>query len=154
MLYTNLKHIETAAEHAIAISENENIVVVCGRMGPMCIPVYRIAEELEAKFVHVKFFDFEFDNPESQVVRKLPEVQGFKGIPFTIYYRNGIVAKATSGIQTRFQVISILDNEFSKTAPDRETSINGSFHFGCEVNANVTIRSLDLNGEDLHAFRL
>jgi len=45
MLYTNLKHIETAANHAKRINENENVIVICGRMGPMCIPVYRIASD-------------------------------------------------------------------------------------------------------------
>ena len=49
MLYTNLKHLETAAEHTRIISQNENVMVVCGRMGPMCIPVYGIAEELESE---------------------------------------------------------------------------------------------------------
>ena len=42
MLYTNLRHIESADEHAKILSENENVMVVCGRMGPMCIPVYAI----------------------------------------------------------------------------------------------------------------
>jgi thioredoxin 1 len=37
------------------------------------------------------------------------------GIPFTIYYKNGKVAKATSGIQTRDQVAAILDKEFAVT---------------------------------------
>ena len=153
MLYTNLKHLETAAEHASAISENENVMVVCGRMGPMCIPVYRIAEELEATYNNVKFFDLEFDNPESQVIRNLPEVHGFKGIPFTVYYKNGSVVKATSGIQAKIQVTGILDNEFAKTAQGHEISINGCSAFGCEVNANVTVRNLELNGEDLRSFR-
>ena len=61
MLYTNLKHLETAADHAKVINENENVMVICGRMGPMCIPVYSIAEILEAKYSHVKFYDMEFD---------------------------------------------------------------------------------------------
>jgi thioredoxin 1 len=113
MLYTNLKHIETAAEHAKTISENENVMVVCGRMGPMCIPVYGIAEELEKDYSHVKFCDMEFDNPESHVIRSLPEVRGFMGIPFTIYYKNGKVANATSSIQTKEQVKAILDKEFA-----------------------------------------
>ena len=113
MLYTNLKHIETAADHARVISENENVMVICGRMGPMCIPVYRIAEELEDEYKHVTFFDLEFDNPESIVIRGLPEVSGFMGIPFTIYYKDGKVAKATSGIQTKAQVEAILDKEFA-----------------------------------------
>ena len=78
-------------------------------MGPMCIPVYGIAEELEKDYEHVKFFDMEFDNPESHVIRDIPEVRGFMGIPFTIYYKNGKVVKATSSIQTKQQVKTILD---------------------------------------------
>jgi len=113
MLYTNLKHIESAADHNKIISENENVMVICGRMGPMCIPVYGIAEELEEEYPHVKFHDLEFDNPESYVIRQLPEVRGFMGIPFTIYYKNGKVARATSSIQTKEQVKAILDKEFS-----------------------------------------
>ncbi len=115
MLYTNLKHIETAAQHAKVINENENVMVICGRMGPMCIPVYGIAEELEKEYTHVSFYDMEFDNPESHVIRSLPEVKGFMGIPFTIYYKNGKVVKATSSIQSKSQVTSILNNEFSAT---------------------------------------
>ena len=112
MLYTNLKHIESAAEHARILSENENVMVICGRMGPMCIPVYGIAEELEDSYTHVKFCDMEFDNPEAYVIRNLPEVRNFMGIPFTIYYKNGKVVKATSSIQSRQQVTAILDKEF------------------------------------------
>ena len=112
MLYTNLKHIETAADYAKIISENENVMVICGRMGPMCIPVYGIAEEIENEYSHVQFYDMEFDNPESHIIRSLPEVKGFMGIPFTIYYKNGKVAKATSSIQTIEQVTSILNQEF------------------------------------------
>jgi thioredoxin 1 len=115
MLYTNLKHLESAADHQKAISENENVMVICGRMGPMCIPVYGIAEELESEYKQVAFFDMEFDNPESHIIRTLPEVKGFMGIPFTIYYKNGKVVKATSSIQTRDQVKAILDKEFAVT---------------------------------------
>ncbi|MDX9940621.1 MAG: thioredoxin family protein [Bacteroidales bacterium] len=114
MLYTNLKHIESAAEHAKILSENENVMVICGRMGPMCIPVYGIAEELEEEYPHVKFYDMEFDNPEAHVIRNLPEVRGFMGIPFTIYYKNGKVVKATSSIQSRQQITAILDQHFTQ----------------------------------------
>ena len=113
MLYTNLKHIESADDHSKVISQNDNVMVICGRMGPMCIPVYSIAEELEDEYKHVAFYDMEFDNPESHVIRNLEEVKGFMGIPFTIYYKNGKVVKATSSIQTRAQVTNILDKEFS-----------------------------------------
>lgn len=113
MLYTNLKPLETEADLKKEISENENVMEICGRMGPMCIPVYGIAEELEEEYRHVKFYDMEFDNPESHIIRSLPEVHGFMGIPFTIYYKGGKVAKATSSIQTMEQVKTILDKEFS-----------------------------------------
>jgi thioredoxin 1 len=113
MLYTNLKHIETAADHQRIINENENVMVCCGRMGPMCIPVYGIMEELEGEYKHVRFFDMEFDNPESHVIRNAPECRGFMGLPFTIYYKNGKAVKATSSIQSMDQVKNVLDKEFS-----------------------------------------
>ena len=115
MLYTNLKHIESAAEHQKVINENENVMVCCGRMGPMCIPVYGIMEELEEEYKNVKFFDMEFDNPESHVIRNAPECSGFMGLPYTVYYRNGKIVKATSSIQSMDQVKSILDKEYATT---------------------------------------
>ncbi|HKJ40916.1 MAG TPA: thioredoxin family protein [Sunxiuqinia sp.] len=112
MLYTNLNHIESAEQLSKIIHENENVMVICGRMGPMCIPVYRIAHELEDEYTHVEFFDMEFDNPEAHVIRNLKEVRGFMGIPFTVYYKNGEVAKATSSIQSKEQVTTILNEYF------------------------------------------
>lgn len=113
MLYTNLHHVMTAAEHQKLINENENVMICCGRMGPMCIPVYGIMEDLEDEYKHVKFADMEFDNPEAYVIRDVPEVRGFMGIPFTMYYRNGKLVKATSSIQSPAQVRAILDREFA-----------------------------------------
>ncbi len=112
MLYTNLKHLESAAQLQQAVRDHEHVMVVCGRMGPMCIPVYRIAEELEKEYTQVKFFDMEFDNPESASIRELPEVSGFMSIPFTVYFHAGQVVKATAGIQTKAQVTTILDTVF------------------------------------------
>jgi len=114
MLYTNLKHIENAAHHNKVISENENVMVCCGRMGPMCIPVYGVMEELEDDYQNVKFFDMEFDNPEAHVIRNLQEVRGFMGIPFVIYYKNGKVVKATSSIQNKAQITGILNTVFTE----------------------------------------
>jgi thioredoxin 1 len=115
MLQTNLKHILSASEHRKFIEQNENVMICCGRMGPMCIPVYGIMEELEPEYLHVKFADMEFDNPESHVIRNAPECRGFMGIPFTVYYKNGVLVKATSSIQSMSQVKSILDAQFEKS---------------------------------------
>jgi thioredoxin 1 len=115
MLYTNLKHIESGTQLIQIVHEKENVVVVCGRMDTKSIPVYRIAEELENEYSHVKFFDLEFDNPESQVIRNMPEVNGFTEIPIILYYRKGQTVRATSGIQTKEQIINIIDHELAIT---------------------------------------
>lgn len=115
MLYTNLKHIESASQHSAIVNGNERVVVICGRMDTQCIPVYRVAEELEHEFPHVRIFDMEFDNPESHVIRDLFEVQNFFSIPFIIYYKNGEIIKATSGFQAKSQLKAVLENELAQT---------------------------------------
>jgi len=114
MLHTNLTHILSEQEHAKLLQENENVMVCCGRMGPMCIPVYSVMQEIEPEYKNVKFADMEFDIPDAHVIRDLKECESFRGIPFVIYYKNGKVVKATSSIQSKQQVTSILDEQFGK----------------------------------------
>ena len=87
-LRTNIHEIETAEELQKIINENENVMVCCGRMGPMCIPVYEIMEELEEERPEVKFYS-------------------------TMYYKSGKVAKATTSIQNMQQITSNLDQFLS-----------------------------------------
>ena len=112
MLQTNLTHILTAKDHAETLETNENVMVCCGRMGPMCIPVYAVMQELQSQYPHVAFRDMEFDAPDAAVIRSLPQCREFRGLPFTVYYRNGKVVRATSSIQNRGDVTAILDAEF------------------------------------------
>lgn len=114
MLQTNLNHVRSAADLEKILSENENVMVCCGRMGPMCVPVYAAMKELEGKFENVKFYDMEFDLPDAAVIRNLPECRGFMGLPFTVYYKNGKVVSATSSIQTKDQITTILNQNFTK----------------------------------------
>jgi thioredoxin 1 len=114
MLQTNLKHVESEQQYNEVIQNNENVMICCGRMGPMCVPVYAIMEDLEEEYPHVKFYDMEFDHPDAHVIRNLPECRGFMGLPFTVYYKNGKVVKATTSIQNLTQITEILDAEFSK----------------------------------------
>jgi thioredoxin 1 len=116
MLNTNLKHITTEAEFKDTLGQNENVAVVCGRMGPMCIPVYDVMEKLETRYPHVQFRDLEFDGPIGHLIRGLPEVRGFQGLPFTVYFRNGKAVAATSSIQTKQQVTTILDRVYAPAA--------------------------------------
>jgi len=113
LLRTGLHEFETAAELQKFINENENVMVCCGRMGPMCIPVYNIMEELEEERTDVKFAVMAFDNPEASVIRNAPECRGFMGLPFTMYYKNGEVAHATSSIQNLQQITTILDEKLA-----------------------------------------
>lgn len=112
MLYTNLKYIDKADEYNKFISETENAVIICGSMSHTCIPMYAFAEELNEVYEKVTFFDMEFENPESQIIRNLPELKGFTDIPLTIFLKNGKIVKATSGIQTKTQIITIIEEYF------------------------------------------
>jgi thioredoxin 1 len=113
LLQTGLQEIETATELEKVINENENVMVCCGRMGPMCMPVYDLMEELEEERTNVKFATMAFDNPDAAIIRNAPECRGFMGLPFTMYYKNGKVTHATSSIQNMQQVTGILDEHFS-----------------------------------------
>jgi len=112
VLPTNLKHVATASDLTEILQNNENVMVCCGRMGPMCLPVYDIMEELQVEYTNVEFRDMLFDSPEAAVIRNLPECRSFMGLPFTVYYKSGKVVAATSSIQDRDQITEILDREF------------------------------------------
>lgn len=113
LLQTAVHEIETAAELEKKINENENVMVCCGRMGPMCIPVYDVMEELEEERPNVKFFSMAFDSPEAGIIRNAPMCSSFMGLPFTVYYKNGKMVKATTSIQSRKQITEILDQHLS-----------------------------------------
>ncbi|MCK9425189.1 MAG: thioredoxin family protein [Ignavibacteriaceae bacterium] len=114
MLQTNLTHILSEIEHTKLLQENESVMVCCGRMGPMCIPVYSVMQGLESEYPNVKFADMEFDLPDAHVIRDLKECESFRGIPFVVYYKSGKVVKATSSIQSKEQVTTILGEHFGK----------------------------------------
>ena len=42
MLDTNLEHVTTTEEFKKTLESNEKVAICCGRMGPMCIPVYGV----------------------------------------------------------------------------------------------------------------
>jgi len=112
ILQTNLKHISSEAEFQKVLSEQENVMICCGRMGPMCVPVYAAMLEIQGKFAHVEFRDMAFDAPFAHVIRNAPEARGFMGLPFTMYYKNGNIVAATSSIQSKEQIEEILNKVF------------------------------------------
>ncbi len=113
MLQTGLKHITSEDEFREVLENNENVMICCGRMGPMCLPVYDVMESIEDDYPHVAFRDMAFDEPVARVIRTLPETATFRGLPFTVYFKNGKVVHATSSIQSMEQVTAILDEAFS-----------------------------------------
>jgi thioredoxin 1 len=114
MLRTNLNHLESEKELKKVLEENENVMICCGRMGPMCLPVYAAMTELEKRYSHVSFHDMDFDIPVASFIKTLPECASFRGLPFTVYFKNGKVVAATTSIQNANQVASILDTKFPK----------------------------------------
>ncbi|MBU1241477.1 thioredoxin [Myxococcota bacterium] len=115
-LSTDLKHLTTEKQLLETISANKNVMVCCGRMGPMCIPVYGSMKELEdeGNHEHVAFFDMAFDSPESKYIRAHELCRDFMGLPFTMYFKDGKAVKATSSIQARDQVEAIIAEYLTK----------------------------------------
>jgi thioredoxin 1 len=112
MLDTNLNHVESREEIEELLKNNANVMICCGRMGPMCFPVYDIMEKLEQEYSHVQMRDVDFDIPAASFIRNLPEGHSFMGLPFTVYFKNGRVAKATTSIQSEKQITNILKEVF------------------------------------------
>ena len=112
MLRTDLKHLETEEETREALKNGENVVICCGRMGPMCTPVYAVLSKLEPQYPHVCFYDQDFDIPAAGFIKRLPECVSFMGLPFTVYFKNFKVVAATTSIQNADQICKILDKEF------------------------------------------
>jgi len=79
----------------------------------MCIPVYDVFEIYREKYPDIKFVDMDFDIPEATIIKNLPECMGFGGLPFTVYYRNGKVVKATTSIQTAKEIKDVIDDVFA-----------------------------------------
>ena len=113
MLRTNLEHVENDSDFKDLIDNNENVMICCGRMGPMCLPVYDIMDSVKEDFTDVVFRDMDFDGPAGHNIRSLPETSRFNGLPFTVYFKNGKVAAATTSIQNKKQVKEILNREFA-----------------------------------------
>ncbi len=112
MLNTTLKHLEAEQELKDALDTHKNVMICCGRMGPMCLPVYAAMRDLRDEYSNVSFFDQDFDGPAASYIKNLPECAEFRGLPFTVYFRGGKAVVATTSIQTSEQVREILDREF------------------------------------------
>lgn len=112
MLATDLPQIMSEDDYNKAL-EAENVMICCGRNGPMCLPVYDVMESIQSEYQHVDFKVMPFDHPVAHTIRGLPEVRHFMGLPFTVYYKNGEVVAATSSIQDKGQVTAILDEHFA-----------------------------------------
>lgn len=116
MLYTNLKHIETEQVHQEMINEHSKVIIICGRMGIYSIPVYRIAEQLQVLYPEVKFFDMEYDNPESAFLCQLAGASTPLQLPLMFYYQNGRMIHHTGGNQSSEQLISLIESLFEMQA--------------------------------------
>jgi len=101
-----VRQIESDAQFDKYLKENSNAVVCAGRWGPMCIPVYKAMEqlEIEAQYKDVAFLVVNFDTMAATRVRTAPQCRAFMGLPFTVYYKDGQIVKATSSIQSKQQL--------------------------------------------------
>ena len=111
MLETSLKQIESPEAYDETVAGSEKLIICAGRWGPMCIPVYGIMEKLQRKkeYRDIDFRAMLFDYPAAEKLKKLDECKSFRGLPFTVYYRDGKVVHATSSIQTKEQLLENIE---------------------------------------------
>jgi thioredoxin 1 len=86
MLATDLPHVMSDEQYQQILKDNDKVMICCGRNGPMCLPVYDAMETLQDSHKDVTFMVMPFDHAVSNNIRRLPEVRGFMGLPFTLYY--------------------------------------------------------------------
>ncbi len=103
---TKVKQINSVEEFDKYLESNNRIVICAGRWGPMCIPVYKVMEQLEEeeKYKEVCFLVVNFDIYAANRIREAEVCKGFRGLPFTVYYKNADIVHATSSIQTKQQL--------------------------------------------------
>ena len=63
-------------------TKGDKAITIDSLNGNLEITKSKVQDSLDQVSKHVKFYDMEFDNPESSVIRTLSEVRGFTGIPF------------------------------------------------------------------------
>jgi thioredoxin 1 len=112
MLYTNLKHIETVDEYNKTTSEYENVMIICGRMDPMSIQLFSVAEEISKAYRHIKFFDLEFDNPHTQQILRNSIAERSMSSPFIVSFKKGKVVNVARGLKNKEQFKGMVDSIF------------------------------------------
>jgi hypothetical protein len=76
----------------------------------------RIADRYDAWYAYVAFCDQDFDIPAAGLIRDLPECSSFMELPFTVHFKNGRVAAATTSVQRKAEIEEILNATFGKPA--------------------------------------
>jgi thioredoxin 1 len=69
MLNTKLRHVESLEQIEELLKGNAKVMICCGRMGPMCIPVYNIMGKLAPKYSRVQMGDMDFDIPAAAFIK-------------------------------------------------------------------------------------
>ena len=123
MLETEVQELITQGEAKALIKNKPFVMICCGRIGPMCIPVYESMRALEPLYPFVAFRTMDFDAQVARWIKGLPECATFKRLPFIIYFREGEVVRSTSAIQTKEEIDAILDKEFSIRKKAKEIDI-------------------------------
>jgi thioredoxin 1 len=98
MLRTNLNHLETeeAAREVIKITKGRDLL---RQNGTDVYPGIRYFGPTQAQYPDVCFYDMEFDIPAARFIKKPSVMRCIYGLPFTVYFKNGKVATATTSIQ-------------------------------------------------------
>ncbi|MBD3350390.1 MAG: thioredoxin [Candidatus Lokiarchaeota archaeon] len=108
VLQTKLQHLRSKAKFKKLIKNHEKVIIIAGRMCPVCSSMYPIFERLDEIHADIEIWDWDYDLQSADVIRDLPECEDFWSLPFVIYFKNGKVAEATAGKQTANEIKKII----------------------------------------------
>ena len=101
---------------AVAPPDNQYVIIDITIKNLLADEIIKIAPSIDFEVIDFDgyTYDQDFDEPASSFIKNLPECATFRGLPFTVYFKNGKVAAATTSIQSKAQVTDILDKELGK----------------------------------------
>ena len=113
VLRTKLQHLRSKAKFKKLIKEYEKVIIVAGRMCPICSSMYPIFEHLDEIHDDIEIRDWDYDLKSADMIREMPETEDFWTLPFVLYFRNGEIVEAHAGKKSSSDIKKIIQDNFS-----------------------------------------
>lgn len=110
VLRTKLQHLRSKVKFKKLIKEQDKVIIIAGRMCPVCSSMYPIYEHLDEMYDDIEIRDWDYDLKSADIIRGLPETEDFWSLPFVLYYRGGGIVHAHAGKKTSKEIKKIIED--------------------------------------------